>query len=219
MSAVKQKVKKSSSDASASAKRMKPAEDEDSVAVDVSEMMKSLAAEASSLGGGEEWATTEAEAQTAAKAARKKRKLQAAAESSGAVAATAPASAKKSKESEAKADVPEEPLKKRKDDGLVFLSCLPFSVTEATLRTDFAKFGEITRLYFHKNSEGHAAGTASVYYKTKEDQEKVLLLDGIAYKGRIIKVKRRAPRQGAGVRTKASNAAWERWEGQAKVEK
>jgi len=97
----------------------------------------------------------------------------------------------------------------QKKDGQVFLSGLPFSVDEATLRADFEKFGEISRLYFHRDA-GKPLGTASIFYKTQDMADKVMLLDGIEYKGRTIKVKRRPPRQAAGTRTKAARAAQER---------
>lgn len=87
-------------------------------------------------------------------------------------------------------------------DNKVFLGGLPWSVDEDTLHKDFGKFGEIKRLYFRRDENGKPIGEASVFYTTKEEVEKVLLLDGIEYKGREIKVKRRSPRKRSGTKTR-----------------
>lgn len=108
--------------------------------------------------------------------------------------------------SENQPDVP----KRQKQDGQVYLSGLPFSVDEQTVRTDFGKFGEIARFFFHRDADKKPLGTACIFYETQETADKVMLLDGIDYKGRNIKVKNRGPRQSAGKRTKAAQAAWER---------
>eukprot|EP00930_Biecheleria_cincta_P049223 TRINITY_DN34469_c0_g1_i1.p1 TRINITY_DN34469_c0_g1~~TRINITY_DN34469_c0_g1_i1.p1 ORF type:complete len:340 (+),score=66.41 TRINITY_DN34469_c0_g1_i1:42-1022(+) len=100
--------------------------------------------------------------------------------------------------------------KRQKQDGQVYLSGLPFSVDEDTVRNDFGKFGEIARFFFHRDADKKPLGTACIFYKAQEVADKVMLLDGIDYKGRNIKVKSRGPRQSGGKRTKAARAAWER---------
>lgn len=89
-----------------------------------------------------------------------------------------------------------------KRDGQIFLAALPPSVDGDTLRKDFAKFGEISRFYFHKDSDGSPRGTACIFYKDPDDADKVILLDGIDYKGNAIKVKRRPPRKPGGKQVK-----------------
>ena len=85
-----------------------------------------------------------------------------------------------------------------KRDGQIFLAALPSSVDGETLKKDFAKFGEISRFYFHRESDGSPRGTACIFYKDPQDADKVILLDGIQYKGQAIKVKRRPPRKPGG---------------------
>eukprot|EP00435_Cladocopium_sp_Y103_P040015 s116_g10.t2 len=89
-------------------------------------------------------------------------------------------------------------------DGQIYLSQLPFSVTEEVLRKDFEKFGEVSRFFFHRsldawawmgNASNKPAGTACLFYKDPAVADKVLLLDGIDYKGRAIRVRRRQPRK------------------------
>ncbi|CAE7190262.1 cshC [Symbiodinium sp. CCMP2456] len=89
-----------------------------------------------------------------------------------------------------------------KRDGQIFLAALPPSVDGDTLKKDFAKFGEISRFYFHKDSDGSPRGTACIFYKDPDDADKVILLDGIDYKGNAIKVKRRPPRKPGGKQVK-----------------
>lgn len=36
------------------------------------------------------------------------------------------------------------------NDGQIYLSQLPFSVSEEVLRKDFEKFGEVSRFFFHR---------------------------------------------------------------------
>lgn len=82
-----------------------------------------------------------------------------------------------------------------RNDGQIYLSQLPFSVSEEVLRKDFEKFGEVTRFFFHRNASNKPAGTACLFYKDPAVADKVLLLDGIDYKGRAIRVRRRQPRK------------------------
>mmetsp|Transcript_67322 Transcript_67322/g.219291 ORF Transcript_67322/g.219291 Transcript_67322/m.219291 type:complete len:177 (+) Transcript_67322:624-1154(+) len=90
------------------------------------------------------------------------------------------------------------------EDGKVWLGDLPWSVDEATLRTDFGKFGEILLLRYPVDKAGRAMGTAHISYKDNVIAQKVMLLDGIDYKGRPIKVRRRSPRRRSGIRTRAA---------------
>jgi len=80
----------------------------------------------------------------------------------------------------------------------VWLGNLPRTLEEQQLRADFAKFGEIDRLYFHKDQDGNCRGSAHVFYKQSSTTDKVLNLDNIEYEGRNIRVKRRSPRRGGG---------------------
>lgn len=74
-------------------------------------------------------------------------------------------------------------------------------------KSDFEKFGEISRFFFHRDAEGKFQGTACLFYKDPEVADKVMLLDGIVpclrdlgpapaqeYKGRALRVRRRQPR-------------------------
>lgn len=67
------------------------------------------------------------------------------------------------------------------------MSQLPFSVDADVLKKDFSKFGEISRFFFHQDEEGKPRGTACIFYKDPDVPDKVILLDGIEYKGRNIK--------------------------------
>merc|ERR1712232_277612 len=91
---------------------------------------------------------------------------------------------------------------KKSKDPIVFLSGVPFKVDEDTLRKDFGKFGEIKKFFFRKDEDGRSVGEATIVYSSIDEADKVLLLDGIEYKGRNIKVKRRAPRGRSGQKTR-----------------
>ncbi|CAJ1406902.1 unnamed protein product [Effrenium voratum] len=112
------------------------------------------------------------------------------------------------KEPKAKAE-PERSSGRR--DGQIFLSQLPFSVDADVLKKDFSKFGEISRFFFHQDEEGKPRGTACIFYKDPDVPDKVILLDGIEYKGRNIKVKRRQRRPG-GRQARKAREKWEKWE-------
>merc|ERR1712176_1206635 len=100
--------------------------------------------------------------------------------------------------------------KKHVEDSKVFVGGLPWSVDEETVRSDFAKFGNISRFNFRRDKEGRPVGEARIFYDTQETVEKVLLLDGIEYKGRAIKVKRRSPRRRSGKKTRAALSRMQR---------
>lgn len=96
-------------------------------------------------------------------------------------------------------------------DGKVWLGDLPWSTSEAVVRKDFGKFGEIEKLQFHLDKAGRPLGTAHLSYKDPAAAQKVLCLDGIDYKGRVIKVKRRSPRRRGGKRTRAGLVHQDSW--------
>ena len=110
--------------------------------------------------------------------------------------------------------------KEGRRDGQIYLAELPYSLNAEVLslwrwvsklcslrKSDFEKFGEISRFFFHKDAEGEFQGTACLFYKDPEVADKVVLLDGIVpclsdvgsaaaqeYKGRALRVRRRQPR-------------------------
>ncbi|CAK9063666.1 Ferredoxin--NADP reductase [Durusdinium trenchii] len=90
--------------------------------------------------------------------------------------------------------VVEEAPKAGRRDGQIYLSQLPFSVTAEVLRGDFEKFGALRLFYFHRDADGKFLGTACLFYEDPAVADKVILLDGINYKGRWIRVRRRQPR-------------------------
>lgn len=102
------------------------------------------------------------------------------------------------------------PTRKHRDERKIFLGGLPWSVDEQTVRKDFGKFGEIEKCHFCRDEKGKPRGQAYIYYHSKDVVNKVLCLDGIAYKGRAIKVKRRSPRRRSGVKTRRQRSRREK---------
>merc|ERR1712194_38407 len=70
----------------------------------------------------------------------------------------------------------------------VFIKGLPYSVDEATLRTNFAECGEISQLQFPLNEEGKPKGFAFITYATQEGFDAALKFDSTDYQGRYISV-------------------------------
>jgi len=89
---------------------------------------------------------------------------------------------RKKKEREAK-------LKTRTDDETVFVAGIPFDCEEDWLRQLFCVCGEIDTVKMLLNKEGKHRGLAYISYKTAEEADAALTLDGTDFEGRVLSVK------------------------------
>eukprot|EP00928_Gymnodinium_smaydae_P037079 TRINITY_DN25802_c0_g1_i1.p1 TRINITY_DN25802_c0_g1~~TRINITY_DN25802_c0_g1_i1.p1 ORF type:complete len:367 (-),score=77.75 TRINITY_DN25802_c0_g1_i1:488-1588(-) len=75
----------------------------------------------------------------------------------------------------------------------VFVGGFPFNMSEAQLREDFEKCGEIKRFTIPKDSEGKRRGIAYITFTTKAGVEAACKLDRSDYGGRLLMVNKVGP--------------------------